>query len=64
MDLYELFESMAQLEREERAKAVAESVQLATQMVRDFEHQGFSRREAIALTVALLTAALLGRPDA
>jgi hypothetical protein len=64
MDLYELLESMAQLKREERAEAVAELVQLATQMVRDFEREGFSRREAIELTVALLTALLCGRPEA
>ena len=64
MDLYELLESMAQLKREERAEAVAELVQLATRMVRDFEREGFSRREAIELTTALLTALLCGRPEA
>jgi hypothetical protein len=64
MDLYELLESMAQLKREERAEAVAELVQLATQMVRDFEREGFSRREAIELTTSLLTALLCGRPEA
>jgi flagellar motor component MotA len=63
MDLYELLEAMAQLKREERAEAVAELDQLATQMVRDFECEGFSRREAIELTVALLTALLCGRPE-
>jgi hypothetical protein len=62
MDLYELLEAMAQLKREERAEAVAELVQLATRMVRDFEREGFSRREAIELTVALLTALLCGPP--
>jgi hypothetical protein len=64
MDLYELFESMTQLKREERAEAVAELVQLATQMVRDFEREGFSRRETIELTTALLTALLCGHPEA
>jgi hypothetical protein len=64
MDLFELLESMAQLKREERAEAVAELVQLATRMVRDFEREGFSRREAIELTTALLTAMLCGRPEA
>mgnify|MGYP001098704301 CR=1 FL=1 len=63
MDLYEWLESMAQLRREELAEAAAELVQLATQMVRDFEREGFSRREAIELTVALLTALLCGRPE-
>jgi hypothetical protein len=59
MDLYELLEAMAQPNCEERAEAVAELVQLATRMVRDFEREGFSRRQAIELSAALLTLAVL-----